>query len=167
VAFPILVANMVGALAPDGIPAAVPLGESLIYTPRAAAARVAITPPEGEPTSLTVSETQTTDRDVVFTGTGEPGIYTVTEYDAVDLPLGSTRFVVNAGHRLESNLRAEPNLAPALATATGVSTTGQREERVDLWPILALAALGVIVLEWLWALWASRTRVRRATAVTT
>jgi Ca-activated chloride channel family protein len=167
VAFPILVANMVGALAPDGIPAAVPLGESLVYTPRAAAARVEITPPEGEPTSLTVSETQTTDRDVVFTGTGEPGIYIVTEYDALDLPLGSTRFVVNAGHRLESNLRADPNLAPALAAATGVTTAGQREERVDLWPILALAALGVVVLEWLWALWAARNRVHRATAVTT
>lgn len=167
VAFPILVANMVSALAPDGIPAAVPLGESLVYTPRAAASRVEIAPPLGEPTSLTVTEAQTTDRDVVFTGTGDPGMYTVTEYDAFDLPLGSTRFVVNAGHRLESNLRADPNLAPALATATGVSTTGLRDERVDLWPILALAALGVIVAEWLWALWAARTRVRRAVAVTT
>jgi hypothetical protein len=167
VAFPILVANMVSALAPDGIPAAVPLGESLVYTPRAAAARVEITPPEGEATDLVVSETGRTDRDVVFTGTGEPGIYTVTEYDALDLPLGSARFVVNAGHRLESNLRADPNLVPALATATGVSTSGLREERVDLWPILALAALGVIVLEWLWALWASRARVRRATVAAT
>jgi hypothetical protein len=113
---------------------------------------------------LVVPEAGATDRDVVFRGTGEPGIYTVTEYDAFDLPLGSTRFVVNAGHRLESNLRADPNLAQALATATGVSTTGLREERVDLWPILALAALGVIVVEWLWALWAARTRVRRAAA---
>jgi hypothetical protein len=167
VAFPILVANLVSALAPDGIPAAVPLGESLVYAPRAATARVEIAPPDGEPTDLAVSETGASDRDVVFTGTGEPGIYTVTEYDALDLPLGSTRFVVNAGHRLESNLRVDPNLAPALATATGVSTTGLREERVDLWPILALLALGVIVLEWLWTLWAARTRVRRATAVTT
>ncbi|MDQ2654413.1 MAG: BatA domain-containing protein [Chloroflexota bacterium] len=167
VAFPILVANMVNSLAPDGIPAAVPLGESLVYTPRAATSRVEITPPQGEPVELAVAETNATDRDVVFTGTGEPGIYTVTEYDAFDLPLGSTKFVVNAGHRLESDLRVDPNLVPALATATGVSTSGLREERVDLWPILALAALGVIVLEWLWALWAARTRVRRATAATT
>ncbi len=167
VAFPILVANMVNSLAPDGIPAAVPLGESLVYTPRAATVRVEIAPPQGEPTALAVSESDSSDRDVVFTGTGEPGIYTVTEYDAFDLALGSTRFVVNAGHRLESNLRADPNLAPALAAATGVSTSGQREERIDLWPILALAALGVIVVEWLWALWAARTRVRRATAAAT
>lgn len=165
VAFPILVANMVSALAPDGIPGAVPLGESLVYAPRAAASRVEITPPQGGATSLTVPESDAADRNVVFTGTGEPGIYTVTEYDAFDLSLGSMRFVVNAGHRLESNLRVDPNLAPALATATGVSTAGQREERVDLWPILALIALGVIVCEWLWALWAARTRVRRATAV--
>ncbi len=163
VAFPILVANMVSALAPDGIPAAVPLGESLVYTPRAAATRVEIAPPQGDPTELAVPEAGRTDRDVIFTGTGEPGIYTVTEYDAFDLSLGSTKFVVNAGHRLESNLRVDPNLAPALATATGVSTTGLREERVDLWPLLALAALAVIVVEWLWALWAARTHVRRAT----
>lgn len=167
VAFPILVANMVDALAPDGVPAAVALGESLVYTPRAATARVEIAPPEGDPIDFTVSETDGTNRGVVFTETGVPGIYTVTEYDAFELPLGSARFVVNAGHRLESNLRADPNLAAALATATGVSTTGVREERVDLWPVLALAALGVIVLEWLWALWAARTRVRRATAVVT
>ena len=165
VAFPILVANMVDALAPDGVPAAVPLGESLVYRPRAAAARVEITPPQGEPVALAVAETDRADRDVVFTGTGDAGIYTVTEYDAVDLPLGSTRFVVNAGHRQESNLRADPNLEDALATATRVSTSGLREERIDLWPILALTALGVIVLEWLWALWAARTRVRRAMAV--
>jgi hypothetical protein len=158
---------MVDALAPDGVPAAVALGESLVYTPRAATARVEIAPPEGDPIDFTVSETDGTSRGVVFTETGVPGIYTVTEYDAFELPLGSARFVVNAGHRLESNLRADPNLAAALATATGVSTTGVREERVDLWPVLALAALGVIVLEWLWALWAARTRVRRATAVVT
>ncbi|MEZ4562420.1 MAG: BatA domain-containing protein [Thermomicrobiales bacterium] len=166
VAFPILVANLVSALAPDGIAAALPLGESLVYTPRAATARVEVAPPHGNPTELAVPGGDQSGRDVVFTDTGEPGIYTVTEYDAFDLPLGSTRLVVNAGHRQESNLRINPNLAPALATATGVSTTGLREERVDLWPLLALAALAVIVLEWLWALWAARARVRRATAAT-
>src|SRR3954469_6731329 len=35
VAFPVLIANIVGALAPDGIPAAVPLGEPLVFEPRA------------------------------------------------------------------------------------------------------------------------------------
>ena len=35
VAFPVLIANMVAALAPDGIPAAIPLGEPLVYEPRA------------------------------------------------------------------------------------------------------------------------------------
>ncbi|MFT4039595.1 MAG: BatA domain-containing protein [Thermomicrobiales bacterium] len=160
VAFPILIANMVAALAPDSIPGAVPLGEALVYTPRAAASRVEIAPPTGDPVSIDVPETGA--RQVVFAGTGAPGRYTVTEIDAFDLPLGSAPFVVNAGHRQESNLRADPNLAAALATASGVSTSGARSEHVDLWPLLALAGLIVIVAEWLYALWASRVRVRRA-----
>ncbi len=49
VAFPVLVANMVEALAPDGIPAAIPLGEPLVYEPRASTASVEIVPPSGEP----------------------------------------------------------------------------------------------------------------------
>jgi hypothetical protein len=71
-----------------------------------------------------------------------------------------TRFVVNAGHQRESDLRLDPNLSSALATASGSGVTAQREERIDLWPILALVALLVIAAEWITALWAS---VRRAT----
>ena len=45
VAFPVLIANMVGALAPDGIPPAIPLGEPLVYEPRASTASVEVVPP--------------------------------------------------------------------------------------------------------------------------
>jgi len=170
VAFPVLIANMVAALAPDGIPAAIPLGEPLVYEPRASTASVEIVPPSGEPALLPVFPTETRDegaaatgsvaRDIVYTDTGAAGVYTVTETDAAGIDLGSTRFVVNAGHQRESDLRTDPNLASALATASGSGVTAQREERIDLWPVLALIALLVIVAEWITALWPS---VRRAT----
>ena len=170
VAFPVLIANMVAALAPDGIPAAIPLGEPLVYEPRASTASVKVVPPSGEPALLPVISTETEDkgdsaagsvsRDIVYTDTGAAGVYTVTETDAAGIDLGTTRFVVNAGHQRESDLRLDPNLASALATASGSGVTAQREERVDLWPLLALIALLVILAEWITALWPS---VRRAT----
>jgi hypothetical protein len=163
VAFPVLIANMVEALAPDGVPAAIPLGEPLVYEPRASTASVEIVPPSAEPALLPVQAVEPTSeedmatgsvsRDIVYTDTGAAGVYTVTETDAAGIDLGTTRFVVNAGHLRESDLRADPNLASALATASGSGATAPREERVDLWPLLALIALLVIAAEWLTALW--------------
>jgi hypothetical protein len=172
VAFPVLIANVVEALAPDGIPAAIPLGEPLVYEPRASTASVEIVPPSGQAARLPVLSVESEDeddiaigtvpRDIVYTDTGAAGVYTVTESDAAGIDLGSTRFVVNAGHPRESDLRSDPNLASALATASGSGVTAPREERVDLWPLLALVALMVIAAEWIAALWpAARTMTRR------
>ena len=65
------------------------------------------------------SATGSVARDIVYTDTGAAGVYTVTETDAAGIDLGTTRFVVNAGHQRESDLRVDPNLASALATASG------------------------------------------------
>ena len=174
VAFPVLVANLVGALAPDGVPPAIPLGEPLVYEPRAATAAVEIAPPSGEPVTLPVSAPVTeseeetasgaVQRDVVYTDTGAAGAYTVTELDASGTPLGSTRFVVNAGHPRESDLRPNPGLAAALANSAGGDAASALPERVDLWPIFALIALGVIVVEWLASLWSARRAPARRLA---
>jgi Ca-activated chloride channel homolog len=173
VAFPVLVANMVEALAPDGIPAAIPLGEPLVYEPRASTVSVEVVTPSGETAQLPVFSaeprgdqdedditTRPVARDIVYTDTGAAGVYTVTETDAAGIDLGTTHFVINAGHVRESDLRIDPNLASALATASGSGITGPREERVDLWPLFALVALLVIAAEWMTALWPV---VRRAT----
>jgi hypothetical protein len=171
VAFPVLIANMIEALAPDGIPAAIPLGDPLVYEPRAATASVEIVPPSGEPVLLPVVFVETQDesdvapesvsRDIVYTDTGAAGVYTVTETDGAGIDLGTTHFVVNAGHPRESDLRIDPNLAPALATAFGSGVTASREESVDLWPLLALVALLVITAEWFAALWPATRRTTK------
>jgi hypothetical protein len=175
VAFPVLIANIVAAIAPSGVPAAIPLGEPLVYEPRAATAEVEIVPPSGEAAVFPVSAPSTateelaagpSSREVVFTDTGAAGAYSVSETDASGASLGSTRFVVNAGHQRESDLRANPDLAATLASATGANVVAPRQERVDLWPLLALIALAVIIVEWGIALWpavhgATRGAVRR------
>jgi hypothetical protein len=158
VAFPVLIANLAEALAPDGVPAAVPLGEPLVYEPRAAAATVRIVPPAGETVNLPVpavpeGTAAAASREVVYTDTGAAGAYTVTERDVSEIELGSTRFVVNAGHSRESDLRANTNLMTNLSGTSGAAVTAARQERVDLWPILALIALAAITMEWIATLW--------------
>jgi hypothetical protein len=95
-------------------------------------------------------------REVVYADTGAAGAYQVTEQDAAGRVLGATRFVVNAGHARESDLRLNADLASVLATASGVDIAAPRREQVDLWPLLALLALGVILGEWALALWPVR-----------
>jgi Ca-activated chloride channel family protein len=165
VAFPVLVANIVGALAPDGIPAAVPLGEPMVYEPRAATASVEVTAPSGEVTTLPVSSISeqasaptSISRQIIYTDTGSPGVYAVSESDGSGYALGATRFVVNAGHPRESDLRLNANLGAALASGDSSGAVAPRQERVDLWPVLALIALGVIAAEWIAALWPARRR---------
>src|SRR5262249_10765269 len=135
VAFPVLIANIVEALAPDGIPAAVPLGEPLVYEPRAATASVQITAPSGDVTSLPVSPISeqgtapsSVSRQIIYTDTGSPGVYAVSEADETDFELGATRFVVNAGHPRESDLRPNANLGAALTSSAGAGTAAERQE---------------------------------------
>ena len=164
VAFPVLIANMVAELAPDGIPAAMPLGEPLVYEPRAAAAAVEIVPPSGEPARIAVSaagQTQARPGEVVYTDTGAAGTYQVTEMDAAGAELGSSRFVVNAGHPRESDLRVNPTLGATLADASGRAPGAPRRERIELWPLLALGALLFILLEWGVTLWSTARRRQR------
>jgi hypothetical protein len=168
VAFPVLIANVVGALAPDGIPAAVPLGEPLVYEPRAATASVAVTAPSGEVASLPVvpesnpaaanAPTAAISHQIIYTDTGSPGVYAVSESDETGFELGASRFVVNAGHSRESDLRLNTNLSAALATAVSTGAVASRQQQLDLWPLFALIALGVIAAEWVAALWPARRR---------
>ena len=174
VAFPILIANIAGELAPSPLPSAAALGEPLVYRPKAGAATVRITPPIGEPLDLEIGvDTGATEdeaaagvepaeqlRQTTYADTGVPGLYQVTELDARGDPIGGGRFVVNAGHPRESDLTPNPELAGALATARSTGDTGIGNALADLWPALAAAAFALLLLEWLVTL-LPRRRVRR------
>jgi len=169
VAFPILIANIAGYLAPSPLPSALPLGEPLAYRPHADAATVRITPPDNVAVDLAVASGQSsangvTDqlREIAYPGTGVPGLYKVTELDANGKELGGGSFIVNAGHQRESDLRANPDL-PALLANTNPDTPGKAKRSTsDLWPSLVLAALAVLLFEWLVTLLPRRRR-RRST----
>ncbi len=180
VAFPILIANAVDQLAPSPLPAAVPLGDPLRYRPRAEAAAVRVAPPSGEAVELPLAvagdaageagsvptdeaatgETAAPEerlREIAFADTGQPGVYAVTELNAGGEELGGGRFVVNAGHPRESDLRPNAELAGTLATARAAADDApSRASLTDLWPLLAALGLVLLALEWLVALWPRR-----------
>jgi hypothetical protein len=120
--------------------------------PRAGTAAVDIAPPSGDPVTSTFNpgDESGAPAEALFAGTGLPGSYGVVERDAAGAETGSGRFVVNAGHPRESDLRPTPGLAETLATAEGSAFGPARGPGVaDLWPLLALAALALLSVEWL------------------
>lgn len=160
VAFPILVANAVAELAPPPLPATVPLGDALALAPRAGTATVEVVPPDGDPVALPAPEPApgAPRPEVLFAATGEPGAYRIVERDAGGVETGSGRFVVNAGHPRESDLRPNPDLPAALAEGRASSAPGVApgSALTQLWPLLALAAFALLMLEWIAALWPCR-----------
>ncbi len=152
IAFPILMANVVRSLAPAALPASAALGDPVAFEPRTGAATVRVISPSGAETEIPV----TTDpsgaaETVIFPSTGEAGEYSVQELDASGRSSASGSFVINAGHPVESNLRANPELPEVLAQAAASESSGATRQRLgDLWPALAALALGLLAFEWLW-----------------
>lgn len=167
VAFPILIANVAAELVPSPLPSSVPLGDPLVYRPSAGAASVEITTPDGETATLAVprqgdAPDEQTVEQVAYADTGRPGSYQVTERGAAGEEVASGRFVVNAGHPVESDLRQRDDLANILAGARSTAVDEAGTGLTDLWPVLVLAALVVLLLEWLLAV---RSRRRPVAAV--
>lgn len=165
IAFPILIANIVGELTPNPLPPTVPLGDPVTYTPRASAVTVRVTDPAGAMVDLPVEPAEATagtddalngaspprSRDVTFTATGSSGVYTLAELNASGQPLASATFVVNAGHPFESDLRADSELPALLAATSGSNNAGGGVVFSDLWPVLVAIALGCLLFEWFWS----------------
>lgn len=161
IAFPILTANVVRALAPAALPDSAALGDPVTIEPRAGAATVRIVSPSGVPTDIPVSvDASGSAETVIFPATGEAGEYAVQELDTSGSVGASGSFVVNAGHPVESNLRANDELPDALAQAGATDGAGATRDRLgDLWPALSAFAIGLLAFEWLWmnAIGARRT----------
>ncbi len=168
IAFPILVANIVGELSPSPLPSTIWLGDPVTYTPHANAAAVVVTDPRGQVFELPVAQADEGDgsqefsREVTFTATGFPGVYQLSELNSADQMVAATSFSVNAGHPRESDLRADAELEEILATASAGEEGGVDRVMNDLWPALAAVALLVLLIEWFLSGLQER-RSRRAT----
>ncbi|MCZ7569676.1 MAG: VWA domain-containing protein [Ardenticatenaceae bacterium] len=144
-AFPLLMARVVGELTPTGIPAAVTLGEPVAFPWEAAEFRVL--GPDGVP--LTIEEHG--DARVVRPQT--PGLYTVETGDPVS-PAATravARFAAQAGAPLESDLRPSQRQHPPAIAQIPLVKQGTTTPHRELAPWLVMSALALLLLEQIYA----------------
>lgn len=151
VIFPVLVARMVNELVESPLPSAVSIGDPVVFHPSPVTAKIAISSPSGQNTTLTTTGAAQ-GAAVTFAATGEVGIYSLTESRANGEVIARGQFAVNAGNRVESNLQPNPQL-PALLRESGTSVASgggaAASDLVDFWPLVAMAALALLIIEWI------------------
>ncbi len=153
-AFPLLTARSVRYLTTPPPPTDVLPGERVVLATGPRTDRIELVAPDGTTTTLAVNGT------VYLDGLQTPGLYRLTEY-AGDAVVYEGALAVNAGNALESDLQARamplvgtPYLAGAAPPDTNASVASPPvQDEMPLWPWLALLALGVMVLEWIYVHW--------------
>ena len=145
IAFPVLMANLVGFLAPGqgGDAAQVQPGEPLVIPVSPDATRVVVTDPAGNVTRLTPQNNQ-----AVYDATDTLGVYTL-EIERTGADSLRRSVAVNLQNATES--RVEPRKQLNLFQAGGrvVASAQERTGRSELWRWLAWIALIVLIIEWL------------------
>ena len=143
IAFPILMANIMGWLNPgssltsdtDYAP-----GEPVRIAPDASTETIVVRKPDG---TLWIRDVD--DPAMVFPETDQLGVYEVMARSPADERLAG-RFAVNLMSAAESRIApvSSVRLGSSALEAPGDDNVGQRE----LWPWLAIMALGVLLIEW-------------------
>lgn len=145
IAFPILVANLTGWLLPPGGvgETAVRPGTPVTIQPASDAHEIVITAPDGQQYFLPIGQ------DVpIFAETNQLGVYQVTQSDADSNLLRTDYFAVNLFDAAESDI--VPREAVWIGQTEVRTATPEQAGRLEIWPWLAAAALGVLGAEW-WA----------------
>jgi len=143
IAWPVLLANLMDWYTPPGLTGGVhnlSVGGALELQPPAAAEAVRVTLPDGAQQTLTVGGGP-----LVFADTAQPGIYTVEALEH-DAPTASALFAVNLFEPLESAIR--PRATVTLGRQTVAPGAREQVGQTEFWPLLALAALLLLLLEW-------------------
>lgn len=142
-AYPILLSNLVGWLAPEagsGLPESVRPGEVVALTPRTSVDSVVITDPAGRERRLAPSRGV-----VLFGNTDAPGPYTVREFVG-DREIKRSILTVNLLSAEESNTAPQsPQITSAGAAAAPGTTARSRRE---FWQPLLVAGLVILAIEW-------------------
>ena len=140
IAFPILVQNVSEWLLPPSVPShSFHPDEAVTIVPESVATSVSIVRPDGSRRTLAAASIAT------FADTDLTGLYTVEQTIAGKLE--RSWFSVNLFSELISQLKPPDRLTlpPTRTTITQATHQGQ----LEIWPWIALAALGVVMAEWL------------------
>jgi Ca-activated chloride channel homolog len=160
VSFPILVSNVVSDLVAQQIPASLSVGDPISINLHAGATTLEITDPLGTVHSIAI--TQQVDSELnrlrTFTDTGMSGAYLMRELDASGNPITFATIMVNAGHPQESNLAPNPLLRDALRSEVVEADSSRLSDQIELWPVVLVAVLTLLAVEWLITLRQERRR---------
>jgi Ca-activated chloride channel family protein len=145
IAFPILTANLVEWLLPQGsarFPATIRPGDPVPIPPDPEAAEILVTAPDGARQSLRIGETAP-----VFAATDQLGVFRVEQINRSGDVLQTALFTVNLFDADESDISPRDVVEIGRTEVTG--QVAEEEGRREFWPWLVGAALGVIAVEWL------------------
>lgn len=166
IAFPLLLSNMIEYLLPvSGVQ--LTTGQPIVAPVDPSIEEVRIIRPDGRVVSSRDGQVQVQTNQTFYTNTDVPGVYTLEERRGNEV-IASRHFAVNLFAPDES--RIEPRRDLSIPQISGAQSTVVRERdgRQEIWRWLALVALIVLLIEWLYyqrnTLTMLRERWRRRTA---
>jgi len=145
VAFPLLLSNIVGYLAPGSGAEAAQLapGQPLAFQVDPSITAVRVTRPDAQVVPLEVKAGQ-----AIYADTDTLGAYVVEQFLG-DKLIARQRFAVNLFSKEESTIAPQPELKIQQTSGLQQATAGERVGRQEFWRWLAAIALVVLVIEWL------------------
>jgi hypothetical protein len=145
VAFPLLMSNIIGYLAPGSGAEASQLepGQPLVVSVDPTTSQVRVTRPDGRVDQAPIQGGQ-----ALYADTGAVGPYVVEQLDREQL-IGRQRFAVNLFAPEESYIAPRADLSVSQVSGLQQAVTREQVGRQELWRWLAAGALIVLVIEWL------------------
>ena len=145
VAFPLLLSNIVGYLAPGSGAEAAQLapGQPLALQVDPSITAVRLTRPDGAAVPLEFKSGQ-----AIYADTDTLGAYVVEQFLG-DKLVARQRFAVNLFSKEESTITPQAELKIQQTSGLQQATAGERVGRQEFWRWLAAIALAVLVIEWL------------------
>ncbi len=147
VAFPVLLSNMTEYLLPISN-VQLTTGQPIVAPIDASIDEVRIIRPDGRAVSTRDGLAQMQANQAFYTDTDLPGIYTLEERSG-NTVVASRRFAVNFFAPNESRVLPQRDLTIPQISGAQSTVARERDGRQEIWRWLALAALIVLLLEWL------------------
>jgi Ca-activated chloride channel family protein len=150
VAFPLLLSNMMGYLAPGAGAEAAQLapGQPLAIQVDESISEVRVTNPAGLTASSRDGAVQIQGGQAIYAGTEALGVYSVEELRGSEV-VARQSYAVNLFAPNESQIKSQRELAVPQTSGVQSTTSTARDGRQEFWRWVALAALIVLVVEWL------------------
>lgn len=150
VAFPLLLSNLMGYLAPGSGAEASQLlpGQPLALQVDETIGEVRVTRPDGVTVSSRNGAVQIQGGQAIYADTEQLGVYTVEEFAGGEL-VARHRYAINLFAPGESRIAAQRDLSIPQVSGAQSTVSRERDGRQEFWRWVALAALIVLIVEWL------------------